>query len=194
MSDLLAKIRALVARASSTHEEEARTSAVLACRQILEHKIILSMPGAEPEEQTDEELRKAAWEYVARRQRQATGFVPHPSQSAPRGAHNSHGTHHAAQARARAYARATRQSEAEQSEYFRRPHHISPFDPYEAPFEQVRDFVKARGIDLHDNGSGNFSAHMGTTWCKGAWHEVVTFMFSLLETGRAHVFWKEGER
>src|SRR6185295_9929478 len=43
---LLERVSALVARASSSFEEEARTSAVIACRLIREHGLEVSLPGS----------------------------------------------------------------------------------------------------------------------------------------------------
>ncbi len=39
MADPVERVRALIARTSSPHEEEARTSAVIACRLIREHSL-----------------------------------------------------------------------------------------------------------------------------------------------------------
>lgn len=192
MTDLLAKIRALVARSASDHEEEARTSAVQACRLITEHKIKLSLPGPTVEERSDEELREAALEYIRRKQGMSP-YRPRPTVARAR-----------ASAYARAYAPPYASGEEERGRhsvhtpydsYESRgpaPRTVSPFDPYDATFETVRDFVKPRGIDLHDNQDGTFSAHVGQSWCKGSWNEVVRFMFQLLERGHAKVFWKQG--
>lgn len=46
--DVLARIRALVLRAASENEHEARTSAVIACRLIREHGVHLSLDAPPP--------------------------------------------------------------------------------------------------------------------------------------------------
>lgn len=188
MSDVLSKIRALVARArAGGSEEESRTSAVQACRLILEHKIVLSMPGAPPEERSDEELREAALEYI-RRKRGEENYRP-----------RSYSSPNATRARASAYARAYAYEDEERGRHTTHtpidptssPRSVAPFDPYEASFETVRDFAKERGFDLHDNGDGSYSAHCGGSWCKGSWRDVLAFVFGLLERGSAKVVWRQ---
>jgi hypothetical protein len=44
MEVILARVRTLVALASSSHEEEARSAAVIACRLILEHQLEITAP------------------------------------------------------------------------------------------------------------------------------------------------------
>lgn len=48
MADVVERVRALIARASSPHEEEARTSAVIACRLIREHQLEVVTRSAAP--------------------------------------------------------------------------------------------------------------------------------------------------
>lgn len=45
MADIVERVRALIARTSSPHEEEARTAAVIACRLIREHQLDVVPPG-----------------------------------------------------------------------------------------------------------------------------------------------------
>ncbi len=52
MSDVVDKVRKLVALASSPNEEEARTAAVKACRLILEHKLVVGRETVDPRPQT----------------------------------------------------------------------------------------------------------------------------------------------
>lgn len=169
MSDILDRIKALIARTASSSEEEARTSAVIACRLIREHKIELFDPsapdggggGGEPLE----DIVSSVWDFLEKTQKRRT----------------------AAQASARGYARAVR--DIDDANVGRRrysepgPRSVYPFDPFNAPFVVVRDFVKTRGIDVHDNGDGSFSAHVGHSWQRGSWPETVRFMFTYIETG-----------
>ena len=46
MADVVERVRALIARTSSAHEEEARTAAAIACRLIREHHLEISPRGA----------------------------------------------------------------------------------------------------------------------------------------------------
>ena len=48
MADVVERVRALIARTSSPHEEEARTAAVIACRLIREHQLEVTPRGAAP--------------------------------------------------------------------------------------------------------------------------------------------------
>lgn len=48
MADVVERVRALIARTSSPHEEEARTSAMIACRLIREHGLAVVPPGPAP--------------------------------------------------------------------------------------------------------------------------------------------------
>lgn len=57
----LDKVRALIARTSSSYEEEARTSAVIACRLIREHGIELRAPAEPQEEAAPKSETRTAW-------------------------------------------------------------------------------------------------------------------------------------
>jgi len=95
MADVVERVKALIARASSPHEEEARTSAVIACRLIREHQLDVvprreaasvghedfwerhererRARAADPRRAAEERERQAAfdeWEERQRRQRQ----------------------------------------------------------------------------------------------------------------------------
>lgn len=48
MANVVERVRALIARTSSPHEEEARTSAMIACRLIREHGLDVVPPGPAP--------------------------------------------------------------------------------------------------------------------------------------------------
>jgi hypothetical protein len=48
MADVVERVRALIARTSSPHEEEARTAAMIACRLIREHRLDVVPPGPAP--------------------------------------------------------------------------------------------------------------------------------------------------
>ena len=46
MADVVERVKALIARTSSNHEEEARTAAMIACRLIREHELDIVPRGA----------------------------------------------------------------------------------------------------------------------------------------------------
>jgi hypothetical protein len=48
MADVVERVKALIARTSSTHEEEARTAALIACRLIREHHLEVTTRGEVP--------------------------------------------------------------------------------------------------------------------------------------------------
>ncbi|MGZ3424473.1 MAG: DUF2786 domain-containing protein [Polyangiales bacterium] len=48
MADVVERVKALIARTSSPHEEEARTAAVIACRLIREHQLEVTTRGPTP--------------------------------------------------------------------------------------------------------------------------------------------------
>jgi hypothetical protein len=48
MADVVERVKALIARTSSPHEEEARTAAVIACRLIREHQLEVAPRGEMP--------------------------------------------------------------------------------------------------------------------------------------------------
>jgi hypothetical protein len=95
MADVVERVRALIARTSSPHEEEARTAAMIACRLIREHGLDVVPPGptpsighedpwareervrraraADPRRAAEERARQAAFDAWEERQRRERG-------------------------------------------------------------------------------------------------------------------------
>jgi hypothetical protein len=95
MADVVPRVKALIARTSSPHEEEARTAAVIACRLIREHQLEVTTRGetpsighedfwvraererraraADPRRAAEERARQAAFDEWEERQRRERG-------------------------------------------------------------------------------------------------------------------------
>lgn len=165
--DILTRIKALIARTASSSEEEARTSAVIACRLIRDHKIELIHPDSLNQDPgSPEDFDGPIGEDLETALQSVWDFMSH-------GGRRRRNTN--AQAQARAHASAFR-PEAPRRRY--------PFNPMTAPFSVVRAYVKAHGIDVHDNGDGSFSASATVFGSyRGPWPETVRFMFGVIENG-----------
>lgn len=68
-----------------------------------------------------------------------------------------------------------------------------PITAREGSFERTVSFLKKRGVNLHDNHDGTYSAHAGFQARKGSAQQILTFCFSHVPHPLNRLVWTEEE-
>jgi len=178
VTDILGRIRALVALAGSDREEEARTSAHLACKLMREHKVEFVLPGGEGHPpNADEEGNlygdpfSAVGAWWRRAETRARKYRSGYDQSSQQGYED----YVRDQRRRQGGASGARADNAPP------PCTKPPFDPFTVSFELVVTWAKSRGVEILDNEDGSYSFHAGHDHGRGTKEDAILFAIAWVE-------------